>query len=157
MRYIVFLLFIIFFSSCDYFEKRKVSSEEILNESLQSFNWNEIDDYPVFVSCDSNLSRNDKKACFEETLVAHLYNTLAEAKLVVSESYRDTLTLEFTISDKGKIELISTGKDSIERQLPQLDSLIRMSLDNLPALLPAIKRGQEVRTRFKMPLIIKTD
>ncbi|MBT8272143.1 MAG: hypothetical protein KJO25_08875 [Bacteroidia bacterium] len=157
MRYFVLLLIIIAFGSCDYFEERKVSSEDILEESLQSFNWNEIDDYPVFISCDSNLSRDSKKACFEKTLVSHIHNTLAQAKLVVSESYQDTLTLEFIISDRGQIELVSTGKDTYERQLPQLDSLIKMSLDSLPTLMPAIKRGQQVRTRFKMPLIIRTD
>ena len=157
MKYILFVLVICCFWSCDYYEKRKISSEDILEESLQSFNWNEIDDYPVFISCDSTQTSEIKRACFEQTLSSQIFDDLADARLVVSESLQDTLSLEFSISAIGEIELISLTNGQTEGQLPQLDSLIRLSLDKLPKLLPAIKRGQEVRTVFKLPLIIKTD
>ena len=43
-RVSVFLVFILL-TSCAYFNVKKTSSEAILEEELQSFKWNEVDEY----------------------------------------------------------------------------------------------------------------
>ena len=54
MKYIS--LFLIFFclNSCDYFDKKKVNADDLLNQELKTFNWNEVDVYPSFTTCDSS-------------------------------------------------------------------------------------------------------
>ena len=53
MKKISVLLCVLILSSCEYFNVKKTSSEAILKEELQTFNWNEVDAYPSFSDCDS--------------------------------------------------------------------------------------------------------
>ncbi len=67
MNRIAFLFLIVLFTSCEYFDKKKINSKDLLEEELQTFNWNDVDTYPTFSSCDSitakaNTTRiHDKK------------------------------------------------------------------------------------------------
>ena len=159
MKYIGFLLFLcVIMGSCDYFEKRKVNADELLNESLKSFNWNEVDEYPTFVSCDSAYTKAEKKQCFENTLSQQITAQLAERSIIVTEDLNDTIILEFQISENGEILLKNrTISESVDHQIPQFDSIINNSLANLPKILPAIKRGQQVKTEFTMPVVFKVN
>jgi len=53
MKYVTIFFLVLCFSSCNYFDKKKVYSEDILKEDLQTFNWNEVDEYPTFAVCDN--------------------------------------------------------------------------------------------------------
>ena len=158
MRNCCLLLVFLTVWSCDYFDKRKVNAEDLLNESLQSFNWNEVDDYPIFESCDSTAPNHEKKSCFEQILSSGIYEKLQDSHLIVTESLNDTLYLDFEISSGGEINFISsTGNSVVYQQIPQIDSIISSSLSSLPKVYPALKRGQQVKTAFKIPLVLRTD
>ena len=60
-------LLIILLTACNYFEKQKVNSEDLLEEELQTFNWNEVDMYPRFSNCDSIIEKEESKICFQNT------------------------------------------------------------------------------------------
>ena len=64
MRQICVFLLIITLASCEYFNVKKTSSEAILKEELQTFNWNDVDEYPTFSICDSLTSKQEKKTMF---------------------------------------------------------------------------------------------
>jgi hypothetical protein len=144
--------------SCDYFDKRKVYTEDILEDELQTFNWKDVDEYPSFESCETATGKDNKKACFENTLRSILNTNLAEHQIIVSEEINDTVQLKITIDNQGQFiidEIVSS--DITKAEIPQLDSLLRSSLDNLPKIYPAIKRSQQVKTKFILPVIIKID
>ena len=152
------LIFLLTIFSCDYFDKKKVYTEDLLKEELQTFNWNDVDEYPSFESCDTTLVKEDKKVCFETTLREILNKNLAEHHIIVSEEINDTVQLKITIDNEGVFfidEIVSREVTRIE--IPKLDSLLRQSLDSLPKIYPAIKRSQQVKTQFVLPVIIKID
>ncbi|MFD2726081.1 hypothetical protein [Hyunsoonleella rubra] len=154
------LILILFFalSSCEYFNVKKTTPEAILKEELKTFNWDEVDTYPSFSECDKLQSRAEKKSCFESTLYAEISGFLQNQIIVVTEDVNDTLQLEFKLSDQGELVLLKTEMDSLtQQQIPELESLLQKSLDSLPKIYPAIKRGQQVTTEFKLPLIVKVD
>lgn len=154
------LILLLFFSmmSCDYFNKEKVYSEDLLEEELQTFSWNDVDEYPTFASCDSTLGKANKKQCFESTLRNLLNANLSQHHIVVSESIDDTVQLKITIDNKGEFSINSIESNALTKQeIPQLDSLLRQSLDSLPKIFPAIKRSQQVTTQFSLPVIIKIE
>ena len=158
MRLIVFLLILLLASSCNYFEKQKVNSEDLLEEELQTFNWNEVDTYPTFSSCDSITVKADSKACFQNTLVNNVNRFLETQNLVVSEDINDTIRLKISIDNKGVLDVKSISvKPETEAQIPEIDSLLRQSLKGIPKIFPAIKRGQQVTTVFELPVIVKID
>ena len=158
MRYWQIFVIFLFFYSCDYFDKKKVNADDLLYESLQSFNWNEVDEYPIFESCDSSVSKAEKKACFENVLTTSIYEQLKQSQLIVTETLNDTLFLDFEISSSGQIDYVSSsGNPIIFRVIPNIDSIIKSSLTDLPNAYPALKRGQQVKTAFKIPLVLQTD
>ena len=149
MNRIFAFLILVTFSSCDFFEKKKVYSNDILEEELQAFNWNDVDEYPSFETCDTTLIKASKKACFE---------SLAKYEIIVSEEIHDTVQLKITIDSQGTFVINDIISHEATRfEIPQLDSLLRKSLDSLPIIYPAIKRSQQVKTQFMFPVIIEIE
>lgn len=156
-RIFIFLVFINVMS-CDYFIKKKVYSEDLLENELEMFTWNEVDEYPTFSSCDSTTGKENKKQCFENTLRDILNTNLSQYHIIVSEAIEDTVQLKITIDKEGNFSINSIESDPLTKQeIPQLDSLLRRSLDSLPKIFPAIKRSQQVTTQFSLPVIIKIE
>ncbi len=151
---LVFLL-LLGFTSCEYFNAKKIASEDILKEELKTFNWNDVDSYPTFSSCDSSLTKQDRKQCFETTLAGFISTSLQAETIVVSQDINDTIVLEFQISETGILHLNTIKVDSLTKvEIPKIEALLKNSLDSLPKIFPAIKRNQPVKTAFNLPIII---
>ena len=156
MKPTVFLFILCFATSCNYFEKKKVYSEDLLEEELQTFNWNEVDTYPTFSSCDSITVKADSKACFQNTLIGSVNQFLEAQNLVVSNDINDTIRLKIIIDNTGLLEIESINfKPETAIEIPEIDSLLRQSLKEIPKIYPAIKRGQHVTTAFELPIIVR--
>jgi hypothetical protein len=144
--------------SCNYFDVKKTTSDAILNEELKTFNWNDVDDYPSFASCNDGVSKEEKKACFQNTLTAIITNRIQKDTLIVSQNIDDTIFIKFQISETGILSFIEAKVDSITLQeIPNINELLTNSLDSLPKIYPAIKRGQQVKTAFTLPVIIRVN
>jgi len=158
MNRIVFLLILLFATSCNYFEKKKVYPEDLLEEELRTFNWNEVDTYPTFSSCDSITVREDSRACFQNTIIGSVNQFLEAQHIVVSNDVNDTIRLKISIDNKGVLQVESIQlQPETAVQIPEIDSLLRQSLKGIPKIYPAIKRGQPVTTAFELPVIVKID
>jgi hypothetical protein len=158
MKQLCVFILVLMLSSCEYFNVKKTSSEAILKEELQTFNWEDVDEYPAFMVCDSLNTKQDKQLCFERILTNQTLNFLKEKKIVVTEDVNDTINLKFKVSETGIITLATFHVDSITlQQIPDIKLYIRESLQSLPKVYPAIKRGQQVKTEFELPIIINVE
>ncbi|MBU2939082.1 energy transducer TonB [Lacinutrix sp. C3R15] len=155
----IFIFFILIsFTSCSYFNVKKTSSEAILEEELQAFNWNEVDVYPSFETCDLLLDNAGKKKCFQTTITNTIYKTLSSEKIVVTQDIQDTVKVRFQISEKGELQLVDAEIDSVTMaEIPNLEILLHQGLIFLPKIYPAIKRGQQVKTQFTLPIRIEVN
>lgn len=155
MKQICVFLSVLMLCSCEYFNVKKTSSEAILKEELQTFNWNDVDAYPSFSACDSVETKMDRKSCFEHVLTLHIWEYLKQERIVVTKDVSDTIILSFRVSELGDLKLINTKIDSITRhEIPEIEALLYKSLEQLPPVFPATKRGQQVKTEFQLPIII---
>ena len=155
MRNALVFMFILLLTSCEYFNVKKTSSEAILQEELQTFNWNDVDEYPSFTACDSAISKEDKTICFQQTITENITSYLQKEQIVVAQDINDTIMLYFQVSQKGELSLLQAKIDSLTTQeIPTIKQLLQKSLDSLPQIFPAIKRGQQVTTEFKLPIVI---
>jgi len=158
MRYFFVFVFILSLTSCEYFNIKKTSSEAILKEELQTFNWNDVDEYPSFSVCDSSHTKAAVMVCFQQTITTHITGYLQKERIVVTQDINDTIMLDFKVSNKGELVLINAKIDSFTTQeIPNINQLLNNSLDALPKIFPAIKRGQQVTTAFKLPIAIHVD
>jgi len=158
MRYSLVFIVMLLLLSCEYFHVKKTSSEAILKEELETFNWEDVDDYPSFETCDSSLEKEVKTICFQETITETIANYLQQERIVVTEDIKDTILLQFEVSKTGELMLQQAKIDTLTTQeIPHIEVLLHNSLNNLPKIFPALKRGQQVTTTFKLPIIIHVD
>ncbi len=156
-NFLIVIICLILFS-CNYFDVKKTSTEAILEEELKSVSLNEVDVYPAFAACDSSSTIQERKYCFENTLISQIRKTLTQEKMIVTTDLTDTIVIDFKLSDKGEISILNLkiNKKTLEA-LPNITNQIKTAIDSLPKIYPAIKRGQLVTTQFKLPVIINSD
>lgn len=141
--------------SCDYFEKKKIKTQDIVTQELENIEWNAVDQYPTFSVCDSVSEKQELKYCFENTVLNHVNSYLWEQTIIVSEDVEDTIVMKLGIDNQGKISVlnIKIQPETLEA-IPQLDTLLQNSIATLPKIFPAIKRGQQVHTEFVLPIVV---
>ena len=156
MKRIILVFFIILLSSCSYFEKKKVYTNDIVEEELQAINWKDVDQYPSFDACENLSNTFNKKQCFEKTLRDCVNTYLSKQNIIVTKDVEDTIKLKININHIGKLSIkMIKINDEVKLQIPKIDSLLRHSFDSLPKIYPAIKRGQQVETEFVLPIVVK--
>lgn len=145
-------------TSCEYLEKDKISSEEILSEETRELNWQEVDQYPAFKECRELMESEAAKACFGKKVAHYFYGRLEEKQPVVTQSLNDTIYLHLRISEKGIPAIDSVEVDSlVVLQLPEIRTWLEESVNSLPKIYPATKRGIPVVTEFKMPIVVRAE
>ena len=158
MKYLSILFGCLVLTSCNYFKTKKTSTEAILKEELQSFNWSEVDEYPSLAVCDSLTDKHDQKRCFETAITRHVLQRLSEKQLTVRNDLNDTVFIDFKLSEKGEISILKIqANQNVRDEIPELDQFIHASIEALPQIFPAIKRGQQVTTQFRLPIIIRSN
>lgn len=158
MKKVITILWALSITSCNYFDVKKTSSEAILNEELKTFNWNDVDEYPSFTSCNDTLAKEKRKLCFTQTLVNTITYKLSNQHIIVTQDVTDTVTMRFRISHLGELNILHIQADTLTyQQIPKLDSLLVSTLDSLPKIHPAIKRSQQVTTEFDLPIVISVN
>ena len=144
--------------SCESIYPKKVNSEELLENKLETIDWNDVDSYPSFTTCGEALKKEDGKVCFEKTLSLHVNNYLSEQNIAVKSNVTDTVKLDVFISKEGIVSIKKIkAKKETKQYIPQLDSLFNESLNGLPAVFPAIKRGHQVNSSFTLPIFISME
>ena len=154
---LVLVVLSVLIPSCQFFETEKISSETFLKEEIKSINWKDVDQYPVFLNCESFTEKKQQKNCFENTLSSHLYQVINSENTMVTNELNETLVLDFLVNEKGKLAITSMKIDSLLKvQIPSLAANIIEGIKTLQPIAPAYKRGIPVKTTFKLPLVIKT-
>jgi hypothetical protein len=152
LRVFSFLILIVFFTSCDKFSFSK-KSQKITLDTIVDFT--SVDFSPSFKVCDSLIDKTKKSDCFRKTIHQKIGEELQNYTLTIKDAIDEVVFVAFLINSKGKIvfqEITST--ENLKQQLPQLDSLLKVSITNLPKIYPAIKRGIPVTTKYSLPIRI---
>lgn len=152
-RLVVFIAILLV--SCNYFEKKKVKTKDIVSQELETIDWNAVDEYPSFSVCDSVSEKAERKVCFETTILNHVNDYLSQQSIVVSEDVEDIISIKLGIDNFGKISILNIkSKPETNRIIPEIDSLLHGSINTLPKIFPAVKRGQQVNTEFVLPVVV---
>lgn len=153
--YIGFLVFTLF--SCDNFVLKKENKKDIIKESLEKLNWNEVEQPPLFDLC-KEKSTEELESCFQQTITQHIYTYLTEHPVTVKETIKDTIWIPLLITKDGKITLEDFSLPSkILEQIPDLKDTLKKSITSLPNVKPAHTRSTPVTTLYKLPLVIHAE
>lgn len=153
LRVFSFLILLIFCTSCENIPFSKKQQKPILDTII---NFNEVDFSPSFKICDSIIEKEAKSDCFRTTIHQKIGEELQKQVFTIQDSIDEMVTVSLIIDSKGKIQFEKMdASEIIKNQLPKLDSLIQESIQKIPAIYPAIKRGIPVTTKYTLPIRIQ--
>lgn len=156
MRNLPILCLLYLLAACNQSAKREEKTQELVDQEIQAIDWEDVDQYPLFADCDELASKPEQKRCFMETLLRHFSKTLQESDLVLEEEVKDTIFVNFRMEDTGEISLINIKNDEeIIKQVPEFRDQIEKSLNSLPKIEPALKRGIPVSAKFRIPIVLQ--
>jgi len=149
MKKLVCLFLIVICWSCKQENLKKISADDIAHKELQQIDFSEVDQFPLFKTCDETANRLAQQTCFEQKLHSwlkpHLNNIPYKSKEV------DTIKLSISVDTTGKIKL-----DSLTSNL-ELTQTFQAIFEKSPQIYPAQKRGIPVKVSFQLPVIIKVN
>jgi hypothetical protein len=147
------LLLFIFITSCDNFSFSKNKNMQLLDTII---NFSSVDTSPSFKVCDSIIDKQKKNNCFRTTIHQKIGAELQKHQFVIRDSMSEIVYVDLLITSKGKIVLEAMdSSEEIKIKLPKLDSVLRISVDKIPNVYAAIKRGIPVTTKYRLPIKIQ--
>lgn len=155
MRLLIFIISIFVFVSCDFISPKKTSLQK-QKEIDATIDFATVDVYPLFSECKDLNMQQAQIQCFEDNLVNKLHQLVYLKTANTAMTFQDTVYLDLTVSQDYRIRITSMETTpNVEEFLPELDSILRASVSQLPSVLqPAIKRGIPVKSQFKLPVYI---
>lgn len=149
----ILLLSLFLVQACQYFGQVP-DKDELLKKELSQINWNQVDEYPSFASCDSLTEKTLKKQCFFDSLTHLIQEKLNSDTLSVLYPQLDTIKVKVTISADASMAFEPQISDTLSYNTVQIDSILNSRLVDFPKVNPAIKRGVPVKTQFVVPVIL---
>ena len=151
LRVFSFLVFF-FCTSCNelsFNKKRKT----IPIDSVIDFS--SVDFSPSFKICDSLIEKNKKTNCFRKTIHQEIAKGLAKHSIKINNPIDAIIVIKLQISPKGKISFTRVEKpNTLYKELPQLNRILKHTIADLPKVYPAIKRGIPVTAEYSLPIRI---
>ncbi len=90
-------------------------------------------------------------------MVSKIYAGFSSKQFVSTRAIKDTLWAAIAVSEKGNISLNTLQMDSLtSASFPELSTWVRQSIDSIPSLEPAHKRGVPVAVAFSLPIVLQT-
>ncbi len=160
MKKTIQLLFLLFaIQSCQYFEKQVPDEKELLKQELKKINWDEVDEFPSVLQCDTIIDAALKKQCFFDYMAHTIQERIGIDTLRIEYPKIDTINVKITINTDSSLQFETQyTNDSIAlADKTKIDSILMSRLSDFPKVEPAIKRGVKVKTQFVLPVIIKME
>lgn len=143
--------------ACNWTESKEEMTRKMVSEELSQIDWNEVDQYPLFLNCDETRSKEEQRSCFQQTMGTHFRELLEEFQFHISQEIIDTIFVDLMVDQEGKLQILEMNSNAaVHKDIPEFEGVVVRSLRSLPELQPALKRGVPVKTKFRVPIIIDT-
>ena len=157
-RVYIYFLWVFLLTSCEYFSSRETKTQQLVNDELLTIDWNEVDGYPLFDNCDETVSKEDQRACFENTILQHFSEAFSDLEYAVQNDLDQQLFVDFLIDEHGFITISQVEEnDAIAEAIPGFYNEINVRLNDLTTVKPAHKRGIPVSVKFRLPIVLNTN
>lgn len=141
--------------ACQFLDKKVPNKQELLQKELQSINWNQVDEYPSFVQCDSVRDAKANQSCFFTYLTQLIQARLGLDTLTMLYPDLDTINLKITVLPNATFKFEPQISDTVAYNKIFIDSVFKARLVGFPKVNPAIKRGLPVKTQFVLPVVLQ--
>ena len=153
LRVLSFLIMLVFITSCDLFCPPKDKNTSDLDTIVD---FSSVDTFPSFKTCDAIIDKQEKMDCFRTTIHQKIGAELQQHSFAVKDSINEIVYVDVIINSEGIFSLDTIqASENLKKELPELDSLLKASVEKLPKIYPANKRGIPVTTKYRLPIRIQ--
>ncbi len=153
LRILSLFLLVLVGTSCEFFNLKKKSELQQVDTIID---FSSVDSAPTFESCKSFIDKEAKNNCFRNTIYTYISKSLSKHVFEVRKPIEEVIKVEVLIDSKGKASVQRIiSSEVIKGAIQSLDSLVKVSVANLPKLFPATKRGIPVTTQYQIPIQIR--
>jgi len=157
MRYLLLALFLFGFTSCHLFESKEEKTQKLVQKELIQIDWSDVDDYPLFEDCDETLNKKLQRDCFENNIIENLSRDLKEFQFISESRVEDVVFLDFKIESDGTVAVVNVENiEILGEQKAEFIAKVQFSLNSLPHIEPALKRGIPVSAKFRVPIFLNS-
>ncbi len=143
--------------SCELFIPETKQKQQIVQEELKTIDWNAVDQYPLFETCDEMAPKSEQLRCFQEVLSERFSKALSDLPFQTDQDLNDTVYIDFIIDEQGYITVLPMSEEIAKRpEMIDFTTQISKRLQAVAPMQPAIKRGIPVRLRMRLPLVRNT-
>lgn len=129
----------------------------MVNQELMAIDWNDVDQYPLFEACDEMAQKTEQRNCFEREMLKRFMEAFSDTVYEVDQEIKDTLFVDFEVDEDGFVNIIEIEQNAtIEEVVPGFRDEVRSRFKDL-TVLPAHKRGINVKIKFRLPIILDTE
>ena len=129
----------------------------MVNQELMAIDWNDVDQYPLFEACDEMAQKTEQRNCFEREMLERFMEAFSDTVYEVDQEIKDTLFVDFEVDEDGFVNIIEIEQNAaIEEVVPGFRDEVRSRFKDL-TVLPAHKRGINVKIKFRLPIILDTE
>lgn len=155
LHFIFLLPLISSFYACDYFSFER---KKLLHELDTIIDISTVDVFPSFSVCDTITDKEKKVNCFRGTIHKEITRSLVEEEIKVKKTVDETIEVVITVHSDHRMALTSlAASEYLLMMIPDFEARIKKSLQKLPKVRAAIKRGIPVTSEFKLPIRVKLD
>lgn len=156
MNKVFCLFFFTIFFSCEFEIQKKISADKYLEQELKTIDWSSVDELPLFESCLN--SSTDKQKCFMSYFSDQFKKKLVNNNFILNRTLVDTVYFNIKIDKLGNVtyDKIEINENS-NKYKSAIEKALSSTINNLPKVYPALKRGQPVDVQFNFPLLISTE
>ena len=123
MKKIIQLLFLLLvIQSCQYFDKQVPDEKELLEQELKKINWDEVDEFPSVLQCDTIKDVEIKRQCFFDYLAQTIQERIGIDTLQMLYPEMDTIEVKVTINPDASLQFEPQfSKDSLQVQISTIN------------------------------------
>ncbi len=151
--FLFFMLLTVNLTSCNYVFNQFNNKNDEIKPIIETIDFSSVDAYPLLKDCEQIAIRNLQKECFYKLLSKKIELSLSKKNITYLKANTDTIYVKIIVNSKGVISVKSVSNlNDIE-----LKKAIIQSIDSLPQIKPAIKKGIPVTTAFILPIVLVTN
>jgi len=151
----VLLILFFLFSSCE--RMGEVLQKKVLPPMDTLVDYHKIDLLPLHPGCSSEISKFDQERCTRDSLYRSVALPLLMMDFKVDKYVNTKVLIKLLVDQEGKVTMHEVIPKNGLEEVPGLFDAVQQVVNELPAMKPAIKKGQAIRVYYNLPLVLNTE
>ena len=153
---LICFIFLMFLSSC-FLNTDGAVENKFLPPLDTVVDYNKIDKLPLFKGCTVFSDKFEQELCTRDSLYLAIAIPLLSHEFSSSVAMNQNVDVRLLVDKQGAISLFKIEPASIEKTLPMLPERLKLIIEDLPTVYPAVKQGQAITVYYTLPIHFKTE